>query len=224
MSKRPHFLFFIALSILTLNILFLGACKKDVKTYSIAGAVSDPQLHSKVSSAKVSLKASKVQSGVYNPNYVEIDSYTTSSDGKFSFSVKHDNVSGYRIDITKNKYFDASIDLKTENVQNNGLTNISLDLIPIGEITLIVKNTTPQTADDNIKFRFSNVAVQGKDCWTNSATEGIGPSYNLTKTGKVSGNKEMYLEWIVTKKGNQHIYKDTIWSEAFKTVTYHINY
>ena len=224
MSRRPQFLFLIALSILTINILFLGSCKKDVKTYGIAGTISAPQLHLKVSGAKVSLKASKVQSGVYNPNYTEIDAYTTSSDGKFNFSVKHDNVSGYRIDITKDKYFDASIDLKTEDVQNDGETNISLDLIPVGEITLIVKNTTPQTADDNIKFRFSNVAVKGKDCWTNDATEGIGPSYNISKTGKVTGNKEMYLEWIVTKKGNQHIYKDTILSEAFKIVTYHINY
>jgi hypothetical protein len=204
--------------------LFLGSCKKDVKTYGIAGTISDPQLHTKVSNAKVSLKASKVQSGVYNPNYTEIDASSTSSDGRFNFTVEHDNVSGYRIDVTKDNYFDASMDLNTEDIQNSGETNISLDLIPVGKITLVVKNTTPQGADDNIKFRFSNVTVKGKDCWTNNATEGIGPSYSITKTGKVSGNKEMHLEWIVTKKGNQHIYKDTIWAEAFKTVTYHIKY
>ncbi|MCK5856553.1 MAG: hypothetical protein KAG64_03625 [Bacteroidales bacterium] len=224
MKNSVSILYIIGVSILSLNIILVSACNKDVKSYEIAGSVFDPQLSINVTGAKVSLKASKVQSGVYNPNYIEIKSYSTSADGKFNFNIEHESVSGYRLDITKNNYFDASVNLATEDVQNNSETNIKVDLIPIAEITLIVKNTTPQGNDDKIQFRFSNVTVKGKNCWTNDPIIGNGPSYSLTKTGQVSGNKKMYLEWTVTKGGNQHIYKDTIQSEEFNTKTYNINY
>jgi len=215
---------FITFSIILLNILLFNACKKDVKTYEIKGRISDPQLNIKVSGVKVSLKASKVKSGVYNPTYTEIQSATTSNDGAFSFTVEHENVEGYRLDFTKENYFDNTKDLSTGDVQNGNATNIKTDIIPIGKIKLIVKNTTPQANDDKIEFRFSNVSVKGKECWTNDPITGIGPSYSLTKTGQVSGNKDMYLEWVVVKNGNQHSYTDTIHSEAFKLVTYQINY
>ena len=215
---------FIAISILFVNIFLFSACKKDVKTYEISGSISDPQLHINVSGVKVSLKASKVQSGVYNPTYTEIQSTTTSSDGSFSFTVEHENVEGYRLDFTKTDYFDNTKDLSTDNVQNGNATNIKMDFIPIAKIKLIVKNTSPQSNDDKIEFRFSNVSVKGKDCWTNDPITGIGPTYSFTKTGQVSGNKDMYLEWVVVKNGSQHSYTDTIHSEAFKLKTYNINY
>jgi len=215
---------FIAISILFVNIFLFSACKKDVKTYEISGSIFDPQLHINVSGVKVSLKASKVQSGVYNPTYTEIQSTTTSSDGSFSFTVEHENVEGYRLDFTKTDYFDNTKDLSTDDVQNGNATNIKMDFIPIAEIKLIVKNTSPQSSDDKIEFRFSNVTVKGKDCWTNDPITGIGPTYSFTKTGQVSGNKDMYLEWVVVKNGNQHSYTDTIHSEAFKLKTYNINY
>ncbi|RUA28027.1 MAG: hypothetical protein DSY76_04755 [Bacteroidetes bacterium] len=215
---------FIAISILFVNIFLFSACKKDVKTYEISGSISDPQLHINVSGVKVSLKASKVQSGVYNPTYTEIQSTTTSSDGSFSFTVEHENVEGYRLDFTKTDYFDNTKDLSTDDVQNGNATNIKMDFIPIAKIKLIVKNTSPQSNDDKIEFRFSNVSVKGKDCWTNDPITGIGPTYSFTKTGQVSGNKDMYLEWVVVKNGSQHSYTDTIHSEAFKLKTYNINY
>ncbi len=215
---------FIAISILLLNTLLFSACKKDAKTYEIKGSVFDSQLNINVSGAKVSLKASKVQSGVYNPTYSEIQSATTSTDGAFSFIVEHDNVEGYRLDFTKEKYFDVSENLSTDNVQNGNTVNVKINFIPISEIQLIVKNTSPQSNDDKIEFRFSNISVKGKECWTNDPIIGIGPTYTLTKTGQVSGNKNLYLEWVVTKNGNQHSYTDTIHSEAFKLKTYHINY
>lgn len=224
MKKTFKKLNFIVISILLLNTLLFSACKKDVKTYEIKGQIYDPQLNINVSGVSISLKASKVQSGVYNPTYTEIQSATTSSNGTFSFTVEHENVEGYRLDFIKEKYFDTSEDISTDDVQNGNAVNIKIDFIPIAEIKLIVKNTSPQSNDDKIEFRFSNVTVKGKECWTNEPITGVGPTYSLTKTGQVSGNKEMYLEWVVVKKGNQHSYTDTIHSDAFKLKTYHINY
>jgi len=224
MNHRLYKAFSIVLGLLLVNLLLFTACKKDTTTYEISGQIYDPQLKINVSNVHVSLKASKIQSGVYNPSYIEIQSINTTSDGTYSFTVEHENVAGYRLDFTKEKYFESSLDIKTVDVQNNGNTGMRLDFIPIAEIKLIVKNTSPQASNDKIQFRFSNVSVKGKDCWTNTPIIGVGPNYTYSKTGQVTGNKKLFLEWTVTKNGNQHIYKDTIESEAFKMISYNINY
>ena len=221
--SKYHFQSLFLLSFL-IGSLFLNACKKEVATYDLSGKVFDPQLKKNVSSANISLKASKVQSGIYNPNYTEIQSVNTSSDGSFYLKVDYDNVSGYQVDVSKNNYFDESIRLKTDDIQNPDGLSLNIDLIPIAHIEIRIKNTTPQAADDEIRVHFSNVDVKCKDCWNNDTIVGIGPSYNFSKTAQVSGEKKMVLKWVVKKNGIQHVYKDTILSKAFTTVTYNIDY
>lgn len=213
----------ISLIVLT-SIVSLSSCKKEVAVYNLNGKIYDPQLKKAVSSANVSLKASKVESGVYNPSYNEINSTSSSSNGNYSFEVEFDNVSGYRLDFTKNNYFDQSIDIKTEDLQNDAGLTMNTNLIPIGFVKLIIKNTSPQGTDDEIRFHLSNVDVKCKDCWTNDVITGTGPAYSFSETKQLSGEKKFLINWVVTKNSQQHVYQDTITSKAFSTVTFNINY
>jgi len=215
----------IGLSILFVSIMLLSsACKKKVTLYDLNGSIADQQLNIKVSDVKVSLKASKIESGVYNPNYVEIQSTRSNSSGNFVFTVEHDNVAGYRLDFTKKDYFDQSMDIKTEALHVNVPLNVNINFVPIAHIKLSVKNTSPQGTDDQITFRFKNIDVKCKECWNNEPIKGVGPSYTYNETKKVSGEKEILIEWVVKKKGNQNIYQDTIHTKAFTTVNFNINY
>ena len=148
----------------------------------------------------------------------------TSNDGNYEFTVEQENVSGYRLDFTKKNYFDNSVDVKPSNLQVNVPFTVNIDFIPIANVKLNVKNTSPQGADDEIRFHFTNIDVKCKDCWNNDVIVGTGPSYSFSDIKQLSGAKKIIISWVVTKKGNQHIYQDTIESKAFDTVTFNINY
>jgi len=223
MHYKAHYVSGLAMLLASI-ILFSTSCKKKAAIYELNGTISDPQLKVKVDNVKVSLKASKIESGVYNPNFVEIQSTKSSSSGSYSFSVEYDNVSAYRLDFNKTNYFDASKEISPEYLQSNSPLSVDINIIPIAEINLSVKNTSPQGTDDQITFRFKNIEVKCKDCWNNEPITGSGPSYNYNATKKLSGEKDVYIEWVVKKKGNQKIYQDTIHTKAFKSVNFNINY
>jgi hypothetical protein len=207
------------------GFIFISSCKKEVKTYELHGIIYDPQFKKGVEGALVSLKASKVQSGVYNPNYTEIESVVSSSDGSYKFTVEYDNVSGYRLDVSKKDYFDQSYDIKTEELQQEGGYKANIDFLPIANVKLIVKNTSPQAADDKIQFWFSKLDdVKCKDCWNSDPIIGIGPSYSFNEEKMAIGEKRIEINWVVTKKGNQQTHVDYIDTKAFTTVNYNINY
>jgi len=221
MRSQIQHLFFIILAIISLSFV---SCEKEVRKFDVSGKVYDPQLKTNVSSAEVVLRGSKVQSGVYNSNYVDLQSTTTSSDGTYMFEVAEETVSGYRFYINKKDYFDQLIDVETKDLQNNNGYTLNVNLIPIAYLKLSVKNTMPIGADDEIHFRFKNVDIQCKDCWNKGTITGIGPTYSYSRTAQTSGENELIIEWVVKKGGQQHIYSDTIFTKSFQTVDYNINY
>ena len=219
-SQKKH-LFLIFLAIVGLTFV---SCEKEVRKFDISGKVYDPQLKKNVSSAEVVLRGSKIQSGIYNSNYIDLQSTSTSSDGSYSFEVPEETVSGYRFYINKKDYFDQLIDVNTDDIQNNNGYTLNVDLIPIAYLKLSVKNTMPIGSDDEIHFRFKNIDVQCKDCWNKGTITGVGPTYTYNRTAQTSGENELIIEWVVKKGGQQHIYSDTIFTKAFQTVDYNINY
>ena len=219
-SQKKH-LFLIFLAIVGLTFV---SCEKEVRKFDISGKVYDPQLKKNVSSAEVVLRGSKIQSGIYNSNYIDLQSTSTSSDGSYSFEVPEETVSGYRFYINKKDYFDQLIDVNTEDLQNNNGYTLNVNLIPIAYLKLSVKNTMPIGSDDEIHFRFKNIDVQCKDCWNKGTITGVGPTYTYSRTAQTSGENELIIEWVVKKGGQQHIYSDTIFTKAFQTVDYNINY
>lgn len=208
----------------SLLFIMITSCKKEVRTFDVGGKVYDPQLGKDVSGVKVVLRGAKVQYGIYNTTYVDLQNTTTSSDGSFQFEVPEETVSGYRFYFSKEGYFDYLLDVPTEDIQDDDGYQSDIYLIPIAYVELSVKNTMPVGSDDKISFRFTNVDVQCKDCWTKETIVGIGPTYSFKRTAKVSGEKELILNWVVKKNGQQHVYSDTIYAKAFQTVSYNINY
>ncbi len=91
-------------------------------------------------------------------------------------------------------------------------------------IELKVKNTTPHGIDDKITYRYTNIEVQGNGCCDNQPNTGDGPSYNESIECKVQSDDWIKLEWTVTKNGSQHVFDDSIHTEAGNTVIYTLNY
>jgi hypothetical protein len=103
--------------IIIFTILLLASCSKKERTINITGKVYDPALQKAVAGAKVVLKAAKVESGVYNPSYVEIASAATGNSGEYSFEVNVENVSGFSIVVNKDNNFGEEEDVTPDDMQ-----------------------------------------------------------------------------------------------------------
>jgi hypothetical protein len=204
--------------------IIISSCEKDEVSYDITGKVYDPQLDKNVSDVKVVLRGSKVQYGIYNTAYIDLQNTKTSSDGTYSFEVPYETVTGYRFYFQKENYFDQLIDVNTDDIQQTDGYRLDIDLIPIAYLDLTIKNTSPQGSDDEIRVRMTNINVQCKDCWNTETIIGEGPMFSYKRKAMLTGEKDILINWVVKKGGQQHVYNDTIHTHAFKTITYDINY
>jgi hypothetical protein len=211
--------------IFALLLIFLTtvSCSKTERKIHVTGTINDVVLN-QGSGVTIKLKAAKIVSGVYNANYTEIASTTTDASGKFVMDILVDKVSGYRFLISKPDYFEVEKDVTTETFENNDIYETNFDIYPISTITLEVKNTSPQGMDDEINYRFTNINQECKTCCNNNTINGLGPDYNVTSSCNVRGQKMYYITWVVAKNGNQNLYHDSIWVEAFKTANFEIHY
>ncbi len=205
-------------------LLLLASCAKKDRIITISGNVYDPALKKNIEGAEIKVKAAKVQGGVYNPSYVEIASTRSDPSGNYSVDVKVEKFAGYRFAVSKDQYFDVEKDAGTEEVEAGSTYKADFNIYPVAEINLKVKNTQPQGNDDEIKYRFKNIEAACHSCCNNTTVTGTGPTYSADKTCEVRGEKNIIIEWVVSKKGNQHLYSDTIYTPAFKTTTYKIDY
>jgi len=211
-------------SIIIIVVILLASCGKKTRSIAISGNIFDPALKIPVENTKVILKASKIEGGIYNPNYVEIASATTDISGNYEMNINIEKVSGYRFVIEKTNYFSSEEDIKTDILETNSTYSYSKNIFPIASIHLMVSNKTPQSMDDEIKYRYTNIESQCKTCCNNNPITGTGPSYSADSQCDTRCETWINLVWVVTKNGIQHLYQDSIFTHAFQTSNYKIDY
>ncbi|MFC2101273.1 carboxypeptidase-like regulatory domain-containing protein [Bacteroidota bacterium] len=205
-------------------LIYISCNKKHDDTISIAGTVFDPKINSYVQDATVSILSSRIEDGNYNPNYQVITSTQTDAGGNFSFEFKEEKVIGYRIKISKNLYFDNTIDIQADDLSPGETYNPSYHIFPQGFIKLHVKNAIPFDNDDKIAYNFSDGYLNCMDCCGKDAINGDGMLYEKTTICKTYGNQNVTISWTVRKNANTFSNNATIFCLAFDTVSYDINY
>lgn len=210
--------------IIILFLFTVASCAKKERSINVSGQLFDPALNTVIKGAEIKLKAAKVESGVYNSNYTEIASATTDASGNYSMEVLVEKVSGYRFIVSKDNYFEIEKDVNTDDFESEDNYKADFEIYPKASIHLTIKNTSPQGMDDEIKFRFSNIETSCKTCCNNNSNTGTGPTYSYESECDVRGEKWIYINWVVTKGGSQHLFSDSIFAEAFKKTDFNINY
>jgi len=205
-------------------LLLFASCTKNDRSIKVSGNVFDPALNKAVAGATIKLKAAIIESGVYNSNYTEIASTTSDASGNFNMDIAIQKVSGYRFVIIKEDYFDLEEDVNTDDFEKNESYTANFETYPKSSIHLTVQNTSPQGMDDEIKYRYINIESGCKTCCNNNTVTGIGPTYTADNECDVRGEKWIYINWVVTKNGNQHLFSDSIYVEAFKKSNFNIDY
>ncbi len=200
------------------------SCVDDTRVITVSGDIFDPYTGTNVVGAKVVLSATLVKSGVYNSNYTEIASTTTDADGNYLLSFNIQKAAGYRVLITRDNYFDYQEDITTEDMESDDVYPGNYEISPKATINLRVRNLTPQAMDDQIDFKYTNIISECKTCCNSDLKTGIGPAFDTTIQCDVVGERWLKIYWTVTKKGNQTYHNDSVFTSAFQTTTYNINY
>lgn len=207
--------------------MVFSSCRKDAQTFLIKGNVYNPQFEAPEKGVEVQLLGSKIESGIYNVNYVVLNTAVTDANGNYEMEIIDEKVSAYRFYVSKENYFDEYYDVESKNLEANSEYNRNFDIYPIAEIELSVENTMPFDNDDEIRYRFinlKNAESRCRDCCNNNIVKGEGPLYSETKTCQLRGDRYLKIEWIVSKGAGTNTYQDSVYCESFKTTKYSIKY
>lgn len=120
--------------------LTLFQCKKD-KNFQVEGVVYDTSFKTNSADTKVELFVLKV--GSIN-KYDLLESITTGSDGKYSFTFKREKVEGYKIVITKPNYFELVKEFTNDVLSLEDVNTFPFDI----------------SAKSWVRIHFQNVDVQ----------------------------------------------------------------
>ena len=176
---------YIFYSIIVILLLSIG-CKKEPTIFTIKGKVVNKQLQENLSGVKVYLDAKKIENGVYNSSFVNIENTVTGGDGSFNIEIKESQVSEYRFRLSETGYFNIEEEVSVDDVHSKGGYNKNFELIQESKIELNVKNTMPQGADDKITYRYTNIEVKCNGCCNNLVIVGEGYDYEAHHEGRVS--------------------------------------
>lgn len=202
----------------------LSACNKNRDDITISGRVYDSAMGQYLSGATVKLSANGIQSGIYTPDFVELETATTDADGRFSFVRKKDRSDSFRITAIKNQYFSEVHEFSSSVFATSETYTKDLQLNPEGFIELRVFNAYPSDEDDKIIFYFSNSGLNCIDCCTNTPHTGTGPAFDTTFTCRFLGNKKIVFMRSVTKDQHTDIYFDSLFCPVFSTAQYSFPY
>jgi hypothetical protein len=221
--KKPHILVLIIVGILVVTGFGIS-CKKEKEKININGTVYDPNLKTFLANAHITISASMISSGFYNSNYTDIASTTTDANGAFNFEFDKQKSAGYRVFISKDNYFDNTIDINDADVVPGTPYTAAYNLYPVAYIKLHVKNSTPYDTSDAIRYSYTSGYLTCYECCSNILTKGYGKNYDVTTKCKTYGSQNVMINWSVYKAGYDVAYSDTIFCIPFDTTTYQILY
>lgn len=125
--------------------LGLGACKKKKISYTIEGIVTDASYSQPLSGATVQIFGAPA--GSSSPSQL-IETVTTGSDGKYSFTFDRDKIEQYAIIVSKNQYFGATTNFTAESLSTTETNTRNISTTAKSWVKLRFVNLNPDAADE----------------------------------------------------------------------------
>jgi len=218
---KTFFTFLIAIVLIS---SLMTACKKKNETIVIEGKLYDSQLNTFVQGAKVNIFSKFIDSGTYNPNF-RLTANTVSDDqGRYSIELEKRTYSELYIDIEKENYFMPKQNIELEKLTSNDPIVMDLNVFPLSEITLKVRNQTQYSNSDYIAYQFLNQIVTCETCCNNLPKYGIGKTFSAEHNCNVLGNSWVKVFWGVEIGGGSYSKTDSVYCKAFENTVFEIVY
>lgn len=200
------------------------ACTKKNDTIVFEGNIYDNQLNINVQNAKVSIYSKYLDSGVYNQNFKVSGSATTDEKGNYSIEIDKHNFTEVYIEVEKEGYLASQQNIDIDYLGSNNTVSTNLTIIPLGEITLKVRNQTQYSNTDYISYQFTNQSINCESCCNNLPNYGIGKTFYAEQNCNVIGNSWVKIFWGVEIAGSSYSKTDSVFCNAFENTVFEIVY
>jgi len=151
------------------------------------------------SDVSVSVFGKKVKSGTYNASFQTLKTGKTDANGNFSLEIEKENISEYKISISKYKYFTIEEIFYSSNFNNNVFSK-NYTINPSATITIIVKNTSPIDNNDYFKYKITSGYINAVGSCS-EISEFSGTNIDKEYTCNVIGSQDVVFEWTKAKNG-----------------------
>lgn len=210
--------------IITLVAVAVFSCKKDPKTISISGTVTDTYLNTPVSGVKVTLQANGVVEGVYNSSYVTIGTYTTDASGNFDFIVDESAYDSFRFSFLKSGYYYSQEVVSGSLISPEQPYNHEFDFSSIAVVRLHIRNSAPVDNNDKLTISFTNNPIDASGCCSSIPKVFEGMNIDTTVSCNSVGGFNLLLFSTIAKNNSSSSFTDTLYTIPSDTLDVDIFY
>jgi hypothetical protein len=200
------------------------ACKKKNEKITISGKVVDPMQNTTLSNVSISISGQKIENGTYNSNYSHIASTSTDGNGEFSFEVKNENITNYRLSLNLNNYINELIDIAQESLNVKEDNFQTYNLYPKSFLKINLLNQNPHDGDDIIEYEISNGIRTCNQCCDDDKHRYIGDSINKSVVCIIPGFQDVLIKWEVIRNSTPTTHSENIYIQEFDTTEFNIYY
>ena len=174
------------------------SCNKDDEVLTIKGSISSSDEN--VTDVSISVLGKKVESGTYNASFKTLGTTKTDASGNFSLEIEKENITEYKINISKYRYFTIEELFYSSNF-TDGVFSKDYTINPSATITIVVKNTSPVNSNDYFKYKITSGYINAIGSCSETS-EFNGTNIDEEYTCNVIGSQDVVFEWIRAKNGN----------------------
>ncbi|MCB9224045.1 MAG: hypothetical protein H6582_07725 [Crocinitomicaceae bacterium] len=208
------------ISLISLLILIVS-CNKGTINYDFSGIVLENVNNTAVSGASVKMYQIPFNSSLTSNNYEFAGGATTEANGLYQFSFDRIKATKFKMEITKENYFDHSEEINAEDVTSDHINIYNSTLESKSWITFDINNLAPANANDELQLIFFNYRTGCDGCVTADYYYFNGlvdTSFTITNT---AGS---YFRFMKVNVNVSQSSMDSVYLVPFDTAYYQINY
>ena len=152
-----------------------------------------------VTDVAISILGKKVESGTYNANFQTLKTGKTDASGNYSIEIEKENITEYKIAISKYKYFTIEEVFYSGSFTDDVFSK-NYTINPAAVITIIVKNTAPIDNTDFFRYKITSGYINAIGSCS-EVSEFEGTDVDEEYTCNVIGSQEVVFEWLNSKNG-----------------------
>lgn len=204
--------------LLTLLLSSLINCSKKELTYNLEGTVLTGTIEAiPVEGAKLELYAYPL--GATTPQL--LGEFTTSSSGKYNFTIPRERVVKYELRTKKDNYFNSSFTINFSDLTTEKENTIDVPINPIAWVKIRLNNSISPATNDEIKLLKTDFYTDCNNCCSNGYEVYNGILDTSLYCATLAQKYVRIHHWV----NETETYKyDSLYTKALDTVFLTINY
>jgi len=156
------------MKIIYIFLVLIGvvSCNKDQIQYKVKGTLKNKVTKSRVGQVTLTFYQTEVNGNTLNPNFVNLGTTTSNSNGEYSFEFDRQNIDKFKIAIAHPEFYETETVYSSAVLSTEDENDFSYELESKSWVSIRLKNSFPSN-DELLNFHKYNVKEECEDCCVN---------------------------------------------------------